>query len=82
MYDRTHYPSDTLFSSELNKFQGPALYAYNDGVFSDNDWYNIQNPSQSGKKNEPTKTGRFGLGFNSVYHVTGGCVCLVCVTGV
>ncbi|XP_072021910.1 sacsin-like [Amphiura filiformis] len=70
MFDQTQYATDSLCSQELSKFQGPALYAYNDGVFNDKDWHNIQNPEQSGKKNEPTKTGRFGLGFNSVYHVT------------
>ncbi len=71
MFDQSEYPTDTLCSQELSKSQGPALYAYNDGVFSDTDWCNIQNPEQSGKKDEPMKTGRFGLGFNSVYHVTG-----------
>ncbi|XP_072021909.1 LOW QUALITY PROTEIN: sacsin-like [Amphiura filiformis] len=70
MFNQTQYATDSLCSQELSKFQGPALYAYNDGVFNDKDWHNIQNPEQSGKKNEPTKTGRFGLGFNSVYHVT------------
>ena len=26
---------------------------------------------QSSKKDDPLKVGRFGIGFNSVYHVTG-----------
>ena len=32
----------------------------------------IQNFKQSGKKDDPFKVGKFGIGFNSVYHITGG----------
>ena len=55
----------------MSKFNGPALYVYNDATFKKSDWYNIQHPEQSGKHDDPTKVGRFGLGFISVYHLTG-----------
>ena len=52
-------------------FQGPALYSQNDATFQENDWQGIENLMQSKKKEDPFKVGRFGIGFNSVYHVTG-----------
>ena len=51
--------------------QGPALLAYNNGVFCDKDWHNIQTLQESGKADDPLKVGKFGIGFNSVYHITG-----------
>jgi len=30
----------------------------------------IQNVANGKKRGDPTKTGQFGLGFNSVYHIT------------
>lgn len=50
---------------------GPALYAYNDAVFTVEDWSGIQEIARSRKRDDPLKVGRFGIGFNSVYHVTG-----------
>uniref|UniRef100_A0A8C6Q6H5 HEPN domain-containing protein n=1 Tax=Nothobranchius furzeri TaxID=105023 RepID=A0A8C6Q6H5_NOTFU len=50
--------------------KGPALYAYNDAVFTAEDWERIQKAGRSGKLNDPNKIGRFGIGFNSVYHIT------------
>ena len=52
-------------------FQGPALLAYNNSVFCDKDWRNIQTLQESGKAEDPLKVGKFGIGFNSVYHITG-----------
>ena len=53
------------------RFKGPALLAYNDAKFSNTDWKSIQKPQQSEKRNDPLKVGKFGIGFNSVYHITG-----------
>ena len=55
----------------LSNFQGPALLAYNDAVFTDSNWEGIQNLQQSEKVRDPFKVGKFGIGFNSVYHITG-----------
>lgn len=50
---------------------GTALYVYNDAVFTVEDWNGIQEIARSRKREDPLKVGRFGIGFNSVYHVTG-----------
>jgi hypothetical protein len=52
------------------KQQGPALLVYNDGVFSDEDFESIQSIGDSKKRGQLAKTGRFGIGFNSCYHLT------------
>jgi sacsin len=52
-------------------FKGPALLVYNDAVFTDNDWDGIQMIYSSIKEEDPLKVGRFGLGFKSVFHITG-----------
>ncbi|XP_038060324.1 sacsin-like [Patiria miniata] len=70
LYDKSQHPSHQLWSETLKDFQGPALYAYNDATFQKQDWYNIQHPEQSGKLEDLSKVGRFGLGFISVYHLT------------
>ncbi|KAI4899384.1 hypothetical protein NFI96_024546, partial [Prochilodus magdalenae] len=54
----------------FNVLVGPALYTFNDAVFTENDWEGIQRVGRSIKQDDPTKVGRFGIGFNSVYHVT------------
>ena len=51
--------------------QGPALYAYNNAVFDDEDWRGIRMLSQSIKHSDPLKVGHFGIGFKSVFHLTG-----------
>lgn len=52
---------------------GMALYVYNDAVFTTEDWNGIQEIARSRKREDPSKVGRFGIGFNSVYHITGNC---------
>ena len=54
----------------MSKLMGAAMLVYNDSVFSDEDFNNIQSLGEGGKKKTLWKTGRFGVGFNSVYHVT------------
>ncbi len=49
---------------------GPALWSFNNSVFSDTDFLNITRLGGSMKRCEADKVGKFGLGFNSVYHVT------------
>uniref|UniRef100_UPI00358E8447 sacsin n=1 Tax=Myxine glutinosa TaxID=7769 RepID=UPI00358E8447 len=70
LYDECSHGTDSLWCKELAKFQGPALYSYNNAVFMECDWKGIQETARSQKKDDPLKVGRFGLGFNSVYHVT------------
>ena len=45
---------------------------FNDAKFSDDDWKGIRAPGMgSMKRDQPEKVGKFGLGFSSVYHITG-----------
>ena len=60
-----------LVKSSLSSCQGPALISANDAMFSEQDWEGIQSLQQSIKADDPFKVGRFGIGFNSVYHLTG-----------
>jgi len=53
--------------------KGPALYAYNDAVFSEDDWKGIRMLLQSVKQHDQHKIGYFGMGFKSVFHITGIC---------
>ena len=61
----------SLAKSQLSKFCGPALLAFNNALFSEKDWKSIQKLQQSEKAENPFKVGKFGIGFNSVYHITG-----------
>ena len=65
------FGTSSLVNVGLSKFQGPALYVYNNGLFKAQDWVGIESIMQGSKKKDPMAAGRFGLGFNSVYHVTG-----------
>ena len=64
------YSSTKLPLSEMAVLQGPSLVFINDKPFSAEDWKRIQSIGNSGKAHDIQKTGRFGLGFNSVYNVT------------
>lgn len=70
LFDERTHPSNSLFLPELEPFQGPALFVYNDSVFAEEDWEGIQTISCSVKRNDPNKVGQFGIGFNSIYHIT------------
>ena len=54
------------------QFTGPALLSYNNAPFKEEDWEGIQTTYRSIKANNPHTIGKFGIGFNSVYHITGG----------
>ncbi|XP_034150470.1 sacsin isoform X4 [Esox lucius] len=70
MYDETEYGVESLWSPDMAQYQGAALYVYNDAVFTTEDWNGIQEIARSRKREDPLKVGRFGIGFNSVYHIT------------
>uniref|UniRef100_A0A9L0SUI4 Sacsin molecular chaperone n=1 Tax=Equus caballus TaxID=9796 RepID=A0A9L0SUI4_HORSE len=70
LYDETQYGTETLWSKDMAQYQGSALYVYNNAVFTPEDWHGIQEIARSRKKDDPLKVGRFGIGFNSVYHIT------------
>ncbi|EDO47479.1 predicted protein, partial [Nematostella vectensis] len=70
LYDEHSYGTHSLFKPELAKFQGPALYAYNNARFKRDDWNGLRMLCDSIKVKDPMKVGRFGLGFKSVFHIT------------
>ncbi|CAH1272310.1 SACS [Branchiostoma lanceolatum] len=70
LLDRTDYSRVPCRYPALQQYQGPALYAFNNGVFTDQDWKGIKAAEQGAKRKDPFRIGRFGLGFNSVYHIT------------
>uniref|UniRef100_A0AAZ1Y2T0 Sacsin/Nov domain-containing protein n=1 Tax=Oreochromis aureus TaxID=47969 RepID=A0AAZ1Y2T0_OREAU len=70
IHDERSYGTEKLWTKDLGKYQGPALYAYNDATFTDKDWEAIQMVGRSVKRDDLNKVGRFGIGFNSVYHIT------------
>ena len=73
LIDSRQHPRDPggLWKPSLAPFQGPALLAWNNSIFSEEDWRNIGKMHQSQKEEDLLKVGRFGLGFQSVHHLTG-----------
>ena len=69
--DHRQHGRSTLVHPKIARFQGPALLSYNDAQFREEDWDGIQNLQLSNKAENPFKVGKFGIGFNSVYHITG-----------
>lgn len=57
-------------STTSKEIQGPALCVYNDKPFTDNDLEGIKKLGIGSKQKAMETTGRYGIGFNSVYHVT------------
>ena len=70
LLDENTYGVESLLSSKLASLQGPALLFYNDAMFSDADYRALGKIGQGTKLEKLSTTGRFGLGFNSTYHLT------------
>ena len=70
MLDSNPRGTKSLLGPRLAEWQGPALVAWNDAVFSPSDFHNIARIGQDSKIDAPAAAGRFGLGFNAVYHFT------------
>ena len=70
LLDENSYGVESLLSNKLAPLQGPALLFYNDAVFSDSDYRALGKIGQGTKLEKLSTTGRFGLGFNSTYHLT------------
>ena len=68
--DWRQHPCGTLLAPEMKHWQGPALLAYNNAIFTQDDFDNICELAGASKKSDPTKIGRFGIGFCSIYHLT------------
>ena len=70
LIDWRQHPTSSLLADELQAWQGPALLAYNNSVFSDQDFQHICELAAETKMKDPYKTGRFGVGFCATYHIT------------
>lgn len=70
LYDERKHGNERVLYPGLKGFQGPAICVYNDATFTDADFASICRIGDSGKAATRTKVGRFGVGFNAVYHLT------------
>jgi len=68
--DWRHHPVKQLPDDRMVLLMGPAMLVYNNRVFADKDFESIRSLGQSEKARDLQKTGRFGVGFNAIYHVT------------
>jgi len=59
-----------LLDDGMKECQGPALWVYNNAVFTDTDFENITKLGGATKLSRTDQIGRFGLGFNAVYNLT------------
>ncbi|XP_025098832.1 sacsin-like [Pomacea canaliculata] len=67
--DFRHHKIDKVMSGWDN-LQGPALCIYNNKSFTAADMEGIKNIGLGSKEQDTLKTGRYGVGFNVVYHIT------------
>ena len=75
---RTDLPDRRLLNPNVAKGRDPwkelqhcpALCIFNDRPFSDKDITGITQLGRGSKRDDPKSTGRFGIGFNAVYHIT------------
>ncbi|CAG2225201.1 Sacsin [Mytilus edulis] len=68
--DFNNYSSAKLFDGNFKELQGPSLLVYNNSSFAENDLKCIQLLGIGSKRKDPTSTGKYGVGFNAVYHLT------------
>ena len=70
LIDYSTFPSNSILTPSMKTWQGPAIYFYNDSQFTDEDFKNIMKIFGQTKRDDVFKIGKFGLGFNTVYHLT------------
>ncbi|CAG8526319.1 334_t:CDS:2, partial [Acaulospora colombiana] len=60
----------SLLTDEIDCWQGPALWIYNDAIFKDEDFKSLLKLGSGNKLSHKSKIGRFGIGFNSAFNFT------------
>ena len=70
LIDYTSHSKKYLIQSTMEVWQGAALYFYNDAQFTEDDFENIMKIFGQTKRRDTSKIGKYGLGFNTVYHLT------------
>ncbi|KAE9407538.1 hypothetical protein BT96DRAFT_971239 [Gymnopus androsaceus JB14] len=68
--DFRQHGNATVFDDALKCTRGPALLAINDSIFNEEDWNSVRTIRGSNKIADETKTGKYGLGIRSCYHLT------------
>ena len=68
--DPRHHSDERVFEDIWKPLQGPALCVYNNRPFRNEDIEGIRNLGEGSKEDDPYKTGKYGVGFNAVYHLT------------
>ncbi|MCJ1433205.1 hypothetical protein MMC27_002564 [Xylographa pallens] len=68
--DTRSHPASNLLHPGLEKYQGPALLAYNNAKFSAEDFESLSSLGASRKERDALATGKFGRGFSSVFNWT------------
>ena len=68
--DTRNLKQEKTFGISFNDLQGPALCCWNNAIFEKQDLKGITSLGRGSKADEIQKCGRFGVGFNSVYHLT------------
>ncbi|KAG9061036.1 hypothetical protein KI688_007665 [Linnemannia hyalina] len=70
MLDPRTYDKTKVLSDQMAEWQGPALLFYNDAEFSEESFSALCKLGVGNKREDTSKVGRHGLGFNSAYHFT------------
>lgn len=70
VWDARKLGRESLLSPEMAAWQTNCLWAYNDALFTEQDFEAICRLGVGGKRSSSERIGRFGLGFNSVYNLT------------
>ncbi|KAK2160900.1 hypothetical protein LSH36_125g03013 [Paralvinella palmiformis] len=68
--DSRQHSKEHVFDNSWKPLQGPALCVYNNQPFTRADLEGIQKLGEGSKNRDPSKTGQYGIGFSSVYHLT------------
>ena len=68
--DSRHHSDTAVFAPSWKPLQGPALCVYNNRPFTEADLEGIQKLGEGSKEQDSSKTGQYGIGFSSAYHLT------------
>jgi hypothetical protein len=68
--EKNEFPSKMILCDELEEWQTPALYFYNDGVFTDSDFKALIDIGMGSKAGDTSKIGKYGLGSLTMYLFT------------
>ena len=68
--DKSKFPTINLLCEALGEWQTPAVYFYNDGVFTDPDFNALVTVGMGSKSGDSSKIGKYGLGSLTMYLFT------------